>query len=271
MPLEFTTASREGANHGVKAMVYGGAGMGKTVLCATMPRPVMLSAESGLLSLQKVNLERIYGANQSWVTYDMPVIQIRNVSDLSEAYEWLTRSHEAKGFDSICMDSASEIAEQVLNNAKRQVKDPRQAYGELIEKMETAIRTYRDIRGKHVLITAKMEPSKDELTGIVTYGPAMPGQKLGPKLPYFFDEVFRLGVNKDPQGVDFRFLQTQPDLQHVAKDRSGMLDPMEAPNMASVLYKISQGRPLVTPAPEAIPAAPSAPEAPQAPPVPPAP
>ena len=107
------------------------------------------------------------------------------------------QSAEAKNFQSIGLDSISEIGEVVLNNAKRQVKDPRQAYGELIEKMETLVRAFRDIPGKNVLVSAKMEPTKDELSGIVKYGPSMPGAKLGPKLPYFFDIVMRLGIGKD--------------------------------------------------------------------------
>ena len=136
------------------------------------------------------------------------------------------------------MDSISEIAEVVLNNAKRQVKDPRQAYGELIEKMETLIRFFRDIPEKNVYFAAKMEPQKDELTGVVKYMPSMPGSKLGVKLPYFFDEVFRLGINKDQQGNMFRFLQTQPDIQYEAKDRSGALAPMEAPILSAIFAKI---------------------------------
>lgn len=237
--MRFTTASQEAQMSGLKCLVYGDSGMGKTVLCATMPKPVLISAESGALSLSRKNLERMYGPGQeNWLTYDMPIIEIQNVKDLSDAFQWCTESAEAKGFDSICLDSLSEIAEQVLNNAKRQVKDPRQAYGELIEKMETSVRSFRDIDGKHVLMTAKMEPVKNELTGIVTYMPSMPGAKLGPKLPYFFDEVFRLGVNKTPTGEQFRFLQTQPDLQYTAKDRSGMLDAAEQPIMASVIHKI---------------------------------
>ena len=66
----------------------------------------------------------------------------------------------------------------------------------------------------------------------------MPGSKLGNQLPFFFDEVFRLGVNKDQQGNSFRFLKTQPDLQYEAKDRSGALDPMEAPILGAIFQKI---------------------------------
>lgn len=238
MTLKFTNAEQSSENSGIKVLVYGPSGIGKTVLSATLPTPVLLSAESGSLSLKKANLERMYGVGHPQVTYNMPMILIGNVQDLTDAYRWCTESHEAKGFQSIALDSISEIAETVLNNAKRQVKDPRQAYGELIEKMETTIRAFRDLPNKHVYMSAKMDPNKDELTGITKYGPSMPGKQLAVKLPYFFDEVFRLGVNKDAQGNPFRFLQTQPDLQYEAKDRSGSLDVMEYPFLSNVFNKI---------------------------------
>lgn len=238
MALQFTTSEQAAQVGGVKALVYGGSGVGKTVLTATLPAPILLSAESGALSLKKANLERLFGVNNPSICYNVPMILITNVQDLTDAYEWCTRSSEAQQFASISLDSISEIAEVVLNNAKRQVKDPRQAYGEMIEKMETLIRLFRDIPGKNVYMSAKMEPTKDEMTGVVKYGPAMPGAKLGQKLPYFFDEVFRLGVNKTPQGESYRFLQTQPDMQFEAKDRSGALAVMEAPHLSQVFSKI---------------------------------
>lgn len=238
MALSFTTAEQATGVSGVKCLVYGGSGMGKTVLMATAPAPLMLSAESGALSLRKANLERLFGVGNPYITYNMPMIEIRTVEDLTEAYRWCSQAAEARPFQTICLDSLSEIGEVVLNNAKRQVKDPRMAYGELLEKMETTVRLFRDLPGRNVVVSAKMEPTKDELTGVVRYGPAMPGAKLAVKLPYFFDEVFRLGVNKTPQGESYRFLQTQPDLQFEAKDRSGALAPIEAPILSAVFAKI---------------------------------
>jgi hypothetical protein len=238
MALNFTTASQCSAASGIKALVYGGSGMGKTVLSATLPTPVLISAESGALSLRQKNLERLFGVGNPLITYNMPIIEVANVDDLTQAYNWCAQSAEARQFQSVGLDSLSEIGEVVLNNAKRQVKDPRQAYGELIEKMETLIRLFRDLPNFNVYMAAKMEPIKNELTGIVTYGPSMPGAKLGHKLPYFFDEVFRLGINKDQQGNPYRFLQTQPDLQYEAKDRSGALDAMEYPSLTHVFSKI---------------------------------
>lgn len=223
MALKFSTTDRVSQRNGIKILVYGQAGMGKTVLCSTAPGPIILSAEGGALSLRKLQI---------------PLIEIADVQDLQDAHSWLLQSAGARQFQTVCVDSISEVAEVVLNNAKRQVKDPRQAYGELIDKMEMVIREYRDLPGKNVYMSAKIESIKDEMTGVVKYGPSMPGSKLGLKLPYFFDEVFRLGINKTPQGEAYRFLQTQPDLQYEAKDRSGALANVEPPDLAHIFRKI---------------------------------
>lgn len=223
MTIKITTAAQAAALHGVKILCYGRAGMGKTTLCATAPTPIILSAEAGLLSLRQ---------------YDIPVIEIRTIDDLQDAYQWATESAEAAPFETICLDSLSEIAEVVLTNAKRTSKDPRQAYGELIERMGVTVRAFRDLSGKHVYMSAKQESIKDETAGTTTYGPSMPGSKLGGQLPYMFDEVLRLTVGRTPDGTEYRYLQTRPDFQSEAKDRSGALEAMEEPNLTTVINKI---------------------------------
>lgn len=224
MALSIVSTKDASEDHGIKALIYGKAGAGKTSLAKTAPNPIILSAESGILSLRDVEL---------------PMIKIEAVDDLSEAHEWLESSDDAKQFQTVFIDSISEIGETVLANAKRQVKDPRQAYGELIEKMTMLIRAFRDLSGFHVVMLAKQEPTKDEMTGVVLYGPSMPGAKLGNQLPYLFDEVFRLGIGKTQDGTLYRFFQTQPDFQYEAKDRSGVLDAMEMPDLTHIFNKIN--------------------------------
>lgn len=238
--MQWTTTSHASTVQGVKMLVYAEAGAGKTVLCATAPRPVVISAEAGLLSLNPRNLERVFGVNTPGITYDIPVLQVTNLQELATAYQYFANpANQARAhFDTICLDSITEIAEVVLSTAKRGTKDPRQAYGELIEKMEQIVRQFRDLQGFHVYMSAKMEPQKDGLSGAIKYMPSMPGSKLGPALPYFFDEVFRLGVNKTQDGQKYRFLQTDGDLQFVAKDRSGSLDEMEMPVLYHIINKI---------------------------------
>jgi|TARA_R110000868_G_scaffold363004_2_gene625243 phage nucleotide-binding protein len=208
--------------NGVKLLVYGNAGSGKTSLIPTLPNPVVLSAEGGLLSIADA---------------DLPFVEVSSYDTLMEAYRWVIESDEAKQFESIALDSISEIAEVVLNHEKKIAKDPRQAYGSMQEQMADIIRAFRDIPGKHIYFTAKCEKATDE-SGRILYAPSMPGNKTGQQLPYFFDEVLALRVEKDAEGVAQRALMCDSDGVWQAKDRSGKLDGWEAPDLGAIIAKI---------------------------------
>ncbi|WP_131669223.1 ATP-binding protein [Psychrobacter pygoscelis] len=224
MAIKLTTTREQAKTSGVKVLVYGQAGAGKTVLAATTPdhaKTIILSAEAGLLSIADA---------------DIPVIVIESIEDLNQAYEWLVNDPQGQTFEWVCLDSISEIAEVVLNAAKRASKDPRAAYGEMQEKVETLIRSFRDLP-RNVYFSAKMESYQDD-AGVVRYQPMLPGKRLPAGLAYFFDEVFFLRVEKDEHGQPIRYLQTQPDIKYQAKDRSGKLDAAEWPNLAAIAAKI---------------------------------
>ncbi len=179
MAINLKLTSALSAN-GVKMLVYGNAGTGKTSLIPTLPNPVVLSAEGGLLSIQDANL---------------PYVEVNSYETLMEAYKWLTESEEGISFESIALDSISEIAEVVLNYEKKIAKDPRQAYGAMQEQMADIIRAFRDIPGKHVYFTAKCEKSQDEI-GRLLYAPSMPGNKTGQLLPYFLTKCLHCVLRK---------------------------------------------------------------------------
>ena len=221
MAINVKTTGSLSAN-GVKVLCYGAAGAGKTSLIKTLPNPIVLSAEGGLLSIQDA---------------DLPYIEINDMATLQEAYKWLTESADAKGFQSVALDSISEIAEVVLNAEKKATKDPRQAYGAMQEQMADIIRAFRDLPGKHVYFTAKCEKAQDE-QGRILYGPSMPGNKAGQALPYFFDEVLALRVEKDAEGNTQRALMCDSDGLWLAKDRSGKLAAWEAPDLGAIIAKI---------------------------------
>ena len=203
-------------------MVYGQAGAGKTSLIPTLPNPIVLSAEGGLLSIQDAEL---------------PYIEITTMAELQEAYKWLAESAEAAQFESVAIDSISEIAEVCLNYEKKVNKDPRAAYGAMQEQMADIIRAFRDLPAKHVYMSAKLEKTQDEM-GRILYAPSMPGNKTGQSLPYFFDEVLALRVEKDAEGATQRALMCDSDGLWLAKDRSGKLDAWEAPDLTVIINKI---------------------------------
>lgn len=235
--INWSSTTAEAVNHGAKMLVYAGAGDGKTVLCATAPKPVILSAEAGLLSLSRRNLERLHGVGNPGITYDIPVMQVTTIDQLTEAYMFFVRDPNARYFKTICIDSLTEIGEVVLANAKKTVKDPRQAYGELTERIVWLIKAFRDLAGWNTYMSAKMEPM-DTGFGVVKFGPSMPGKQLPVQIPYLFDEVFRLGIGQSQQGQKYRFIQTDGDMQYTAKDRSGVLDALEPPDLTHIINKI---------------------------------
>ena len=211
------------AQNGVKVLVYGQSGAGKTTLIKTAPKPIILSAEGGLLSLQDC---------------DIPYIEIHNLDELGEALNFLQQSEEGKKFETVALDSISEIAETVLSESKIGLKDGRAAYGEMNDVMAKVIRSFRDLPNRHVYFSAKIDKTTTD-TGAVLYAPSMPGKTLSQQLPYFFDEVLALRVVADKDGQIQRALQCQSDPLWLAKDRSSRLEMWEPADIGAVIKKIS--------------------------------
>jgi hypothetical protein len=214
------TNTSTGAIQYIKVLVHGPAGSGKTRLCATTDgKPLIISAESGLLSLREFNLD---------------VWEIKSMDDLREVFTYLQTD---KTYEWICLDSISEVAEVVLAAEKKLTKDPRKAYGEMQDQMTALIRAFRDLP-KNVYMSAKQGKVKDDVTGAIFFGPSAPGQKTAEALPFFFDEVFALHNWKDAEGNFQSALQTRRDAQYEAKDRSGALAAAEPPHLGNIRAKI---------------------------------
>lgn len=207
--------------NGVKALVYGMAGVGKTYMIKSLPNPLVISAESGLLALTGT---------------DIPYIEVKTFIELQEAYQFIVSEHGAQ-FESIAIDSISEIGEIVLAHEKSINKDGRGAYGEMAVKIMEIMRSFRDIQGKNVMFIAKAEKAQDE-TGRMLYQPSMPGAKISQQLPYLVDLVMALRTEKDTEGTIQRALMCQTDGTWQAKDRSGKLAAWEAPDLSAIIAKI---------------------------------
>ena len=222
MAIEFKNPADAVREQGIKMLVYGAAGSGKTVLCATANEPTLIiSTEAGLLSIKDAP-KRIQ------------IVECNTREEVDEVLDYLSQN---KLPNWVCIDSISEIAEVVLAEELTKTKAPRKAYGELAVIMTALIKRFRTLHTNGVM-TAKVDKVKDDMAGGRMYSPGMPGQKMGQQLPYFFDLVWAMRVTTDKEGNLVRELQTNRDDQYEAKDRSGKLDIFEPQNLAALRSKI---------------------------------
>jgi len=234
MTLKIETVDESIESDGIKALVYGMLGSGKTRLCATpaaIGEPVLIgNAEGGLLSLQDLPDEQ---------KKHISVAKIQSFGDIEELYTHLISNHQ---YSWVCLDSISEIAEVVLTNEKASNSDGRAAYGNLADIMMGMLRSFRDIPKYNVMMSAKMTRFTDEITNRTMYWPLMPGKQLTNGIGYLFDEVFALRVEQNEEQNMTRWLQTSRDIQYEAKDRSGRLEMFEAPDLAAIEKKITNSK-----------------------------
>jgi len=211
-------------NQGAKILVYGMAGAGKTTLDKTAPGKVLvISAEAGLLSIKDAN--------------NVEAIEVKEASEVMELHNALKSG--ALQYDTVCLDSVSEISEILLTWEKSRSKDPRMAYGNVQESVTNLMRAFRDLN-MHVLFLCKEDVVNDD--GVLRHAPKMVGTKLGESITYFFDEVLALRIiedqDEDGKNVQTRWLQTTYGQGYKAKDRSGKLEAFEKPNITALIEKL---------------------------------
>lgn len=208
----------------INALIYGESGAGKTRLALTCDRPLIISAEGGLMSLQ--------GA-------DIPYIEVTDIKTAREAVKYATQ-HAAE-YGTIIFDSLSEIAEIVLADLMQKTPDPRKVYPEMESAVTRLIRQLRELPCSVIWIAKQTTVTDD--AGRKSYAPLVPGQKFSDKLPYLLDLVGRLVVDtvqkEDGTVSHRRTLRFVPDGTFTAKDRSGKLPELCPANIQKIVERIN--------------------------------
>jgi len=224
------TSTKDHLDHGIKALIYGASGVGKTTLASTLEgRTIILSLEAGLLSLQDFDIDVI-----DFSGFTNPQ---EKHAEIAKAYRYLNEN-KAK-YDNVYIDSLSEIAANLVAALKSQYVDRKDAlvlWGEYSEKMRMLIKSFRDLKGLNVFFTALQATDQDESKRRFA-GVDMPG-KISHQCLAMFDEVFAYRMAEGDDGEEKRFLQCHPSSDFAAKDRSGRLNKFERPNLGEILTKI---------------------------------
>lgn len=217
-------ASELAKRFGVKCLAYGPPGVGKTPIIKTAPRPVVLAVEPGLLSMRDAT--------------NIPAFEAETPAKIDDFFNWFFGSKEATNFDTLCIDSISQLAEVYLTQELKRNKDGRKAYGDLSRKVMEIANALYYLPNKHVYLIAKMGTYDENGTSIRK--PYFPGQDLNIKIPHLFDEVIYIDKMQIP-GVAQPTLafRTQSTYGIHARDRSGRLAEFEPPHLGQLFQKCS--------------------------------
>lgn len=221
----------------IKAVVYGLSGSGKTTLAATLKqyKPLIISAESGLMSLAGTGIDYID------ITKDdagniLP--KETRIERLMEVYRYVLTPDAMQKYNTLFIDSLTEISQCLFDRLRKDFperKDNLVLYGELGQKSRDLIKAFRDMPNYNVVFTCLSKVGKDE-TGKRFADFDLIGS-ISDKLPQFFDLV--LYLRADAEGKRELICDSTDSI--IAKNRGGKLDKVEPADLGFVFNKITKG------------------------------
>lgn len=219
-------ASTLAKKNGVKAIVYGLPGAGKTPVVKTAPRPVILAVEPGMMSMRDA--------------HNIPAYEAYSFEKIDEFFKWWFGSSEVSAFDTLAIDSLSQMAEIALDHFKARNKDGRKAYGEMSDWVMGHVNKLFYMPQKHMYLICK-QAKIDSGSGNY-FLPYFPGNDLDVKIPHLFDEILRLDNAVRIPGLlkEVTAFQTKESFNYKARDRSGKLDEFEQPDLTNLFNKCMQ-------------------------------
>ena len=174
-------------------ILYGQSGSGKTYSAVTLPgKTLILSAEKGLRTLAEL-------------APDMDVADINSMADMREAAALLMQP--GHGYDTVFIDSLSELGEMALAEAKALTKDGRQAYMLMADTIAGVIKTFNALPLTVIMV------AQEERVAAETIGPPVragsTGQGVRRACPYKLDFVFCLRARINDEGVERAFQRAE--------------------------------------------------------------
>jgi hypothetical protein len=243
---------------GVKALIVGPTGVGKTSLLRTLDtdRVLFVDGEAGDLAVADVPVDTI--RVDDWQTARNIAVRIGGPNRSFAAVNSYSEAHyKACGgalenldrYDLIFVDSITAISRLSFRWAEQQpesrsertgAKDLRSTYGLHGREMLMWLHQLQHVRSKHVVFVGILEKVSDDFGRFVEYRLQMEGQRVPREIPAVVDEVvvmdFLTFAGREPiRG----FVCSTPNVWgYPAKDRSGKLDQTEPPHLGKLIAKI---------------------------------
>ncbi len=243
---------------GVKALIVGPAGVGKTSLLRTLnpDRTLFVDVEAGDLSVLDLPIDTV--RTDDWATARDIACRIGGPNPSFSPTACYSQAHfESVGgalenldkYDTIFVDSVTAISRLSFRWSEQQPeafsersgkKDARNAFGLHGREMINWLNQLQHARGKNVIFVAILERVTDEFNR-VEWQIQLEGGKTGRELPGIVDEIVTMQWIDFGDGTPSRaFVCTSPNpWQWPAKDRSGWLDQIEKPHLGELITKLT--------------------------------
>jgi hypothetical protein len=247
---------------GVKALIVGPSGIGKTTLLRTMTAKMLASTlfvdiEAGDIAVADLtvasvrprrweecrDLARALGGFNPALPATACYSEAHYNSVMQNPELARLASYDILFVDSLtaaarlCFTWAEQQPEAVSNRGQR---DLRAIYGTHGRAMVGWLNQLQHVRGRNVIFVAVLEKNVDDFN-IATWQPQIEGGKTGRELPAIVDEIITytwvdFGDSKPVRA----FVCSSPNpLNFLAKDRSGRLDQFEPPNLGALIEKLT--------------------------------
>jgi len=227
---------------GFSLLVHGQSKSGKSYLADTAPGPrLVLDAEGGASTRFTPSRKVVWDPQSDQPptadgTWDTCVVYVRSFIDVQRAYDWLNSGKHP--FKSVVIDSLSETQQRCVDALVGSDQMKTQDWGELLRKMSTLVRSYRDliIHPTNPLQVVAFIAMTRDIDGVKR--PYVQGQ-LSSTLPYYVDVCAYLWTDLAEDGSQHRRLLCTPHPQFEAGDRTGKLSTvLEEPSIETMLGMI---------------------------------
>lgn len=259
MSLKIITADeRLGQNKGVKALIVGPSGIGKTYLLTTLDpeKTLFFDLEAGDLTVKDFPVDQMQP--RTWrecrdlaCLIGGPNPALPNSEPYSQThYDYCVQKYgemDLSKYNTIFVDSltvASRLCftwckQQPFSFNKKGDPDLLGTYGGVGREMIGFAVQLQHVQDKNVVLVAIQEELTDDF-GRKSYGIQMEGGKAGREIPGLVDEVINYTFVTFDDKVCRTFVTTA-DNPHgfAAKDRSGKLETYEQPHLQKMFDKIN--------------------------------
>lgn len=258
-----TASERMAARGGIKAVILGPSGIGKTTLLKTLnpATTLFLDLEAGDLAVEGWPGDAV--RPRTWeecrnlaALIAGPNPALRPEQTYSQAhYDHVNKDGEASAFtkyDTIFIDSITVAGRLCFQYSQGQPEafsektgkpDTRGAYGLHGREMLAWLSQLQHCRDKAVVFVGILDAKEDDY-GRTNWVAQIDGSKVGRELPGIVDQVITYQELQTEDGVKYRGLVcTSPNpWGYPAKDRSGRLDQIERPHLGELFAKIKNGQ-----------------------------